>query len=163
LQWYFSHIAIRAFTVIAHHFYREPVMAQDIRNIILSLDEVLSAFACYQRVTPTFLPNGIIVGCRTTKESVILSLRAQNGDASDRSDVALTGLDVLKPLIRFCIENNIMLPREGRKSLIIESNRIIMHIELDLSAEISEARNPAHRGYVEAAKNQRTVRTTIPA
>jgi hypothetical protein len=129
---------------------------QDIRNIILSMDEVLSAFTCYQRAVPDFLPKGDIVECRTTKEGVVLSVEMTQGAARERSDLTLTGIDVLRPMIRFCIENNIMLPRQGRKSIVIEADKIILHIELDLNTEMPAALNPLHMGQVAAAKDQKS-------
>jgi hypothetical protein len=128
---------------------------QDIRNVILSLDEVLSAFRCYQRVIPDFLPKGDIVDCRTTKDGVVLSVEMTHGTTRECSDLTLTGIDVLRPMIRFCIENNIMLPRQGRKSILIESDKIILHIELDLNTEMPASLNPLHASHVDKMTDHR--------
>jgi hypothetical protein len=138
-------------------------MAQDIRNIILSLDEVLSAFACYQRVTPAFLPGSAIVGCKTLNNAIVLSVETLQDDIKQNSELCLAGIDLMRPLIRFCIENNIMLPREGRKSLMIESDKIIMHIELDLNAEMPATVSPMHLKHLEMIRNQRAEKTVISA
>lgn len=138
-------------------------MARDIRNIILSLDEIQSAFTCYQRVTPEFLPASTIVGCKTLANAIVLSVETPQGETLESSELCVTGIDLMRPLIRFCIENNIMLPREGRKSLIIEPDKIILHIELDLAAEMPAALSPMHLKHLEMMKSQKAEKTAIPA
>jgi hypothetical protein len=126
-------------------------MVQDIRNVILSLDEVHSAFVCYQRISPGFLPRDTIAGCRTGENAVILTVDIAAGTTRQRGELTFKGIDVLKPLIRFCIENNIMLPRDGRKSIIIEPDRIMLHIELDLDAEMPASLSPLQMNNIDLA------------
>ncbi|MBI3419163.1 MAG: hypothetical protein HY053_03415 [Proteobacteria bacterium] len=38
---------------------------------------------------------------------------------------------LLDPLIHFCIENNILLPRRGRKSVIFEDGLPALYVEMD--------------------------------
>jgi hypothetical protein len=107
-------------------------MVREVRGIMLSLDEVQNAFVCYQRMTPHFLPHSLIKGCKTETDGVTLMVEtASGGNSTQRSsELTLRGIDVLRPLIRYCIENNIMLPREGRKSVLIKKDLIALHIEL---------------------------------
>lgn len=117
-------------------------MVQEIRNIMLSMDEVQAAFMAYQRVAPDFMPKGHVVACKTAGESVVITMELTYGGSSQRSDIVFKGIDVLKPLIRFCIENNVMLPRDGRKSIIYKADRIVMHIELDLAIDMPTTVKP---------------------
>lgn len=117
-------------------------MVQEVRDILLGLDEVQSAFLGYQRIVPDFLPKGKIMSCRIVDESVRLMVEMAYGDTRQSSEIVYKGLDVLKPLIRFCIENNIMLPRDGKKSILYKDDKIIMHIELDLSMHLTTSINP---------------------
>lgn len=117
-------------------------MVMEVRDIMLSLEEVQNAFVGYQRIAPDFLPKGTIVKCATSGESVILTVDMMYGGSVQRSDISFKGLDVLKPLIRFCIENNIMLPRDGKKSIQYRDDKILMHIELNLGSDLPAALSP---------------------
>ncbi len=124
-------------------------MVQEVRNIILSMDEIHTAFECYQRITPEFLPKGTIISCKTMDNAVVLAVDIQYGATPQRQLLTYKGLDVIKPLIRFCIENNIMLPRDGRKSVLIEGDRIILHVELDLNMDMPTSLSPMQMKHID--------------
>lgn len=117
-------------------------MVQEVRDIMLSMDEVKDAFIGYQRIAPDFLPKGTIVACGTADESVVLSIELGYGGVPQKTEFVFKGLDVLKPLIRYCIENNIMLPRDGKKSILYRDDKILMHIELNLGADAPAMARP---------------------
>lgn len=118
-------------------------MVQEIRDIILSLDEVLLAFDGYHRITPGFLPkDSVIIGCKTLDGAVVLSAIVIDGSLREQKELMFKGVDVLRPLIRFCIENNVMLPRDGKKSILIDHDKIRIHIELILGLEMPAALSP---------------------
>ena len=114
-------------------------MVQEVRDIMLSMDEVRTAFVSFQNIAPDFLPRCDIISCRTATETVILTVEMAYGSTKQQSELTFKGIDVLRPLIRFCIENNIKLPRDGQKSLIYKADKIIMHIELDLKIDVPMA------------------------
>jgi hypothetical protein len=124
-------------------------MVQEVRRIMMSLDEVFYAFECYQRITPGFLADCALVGCKTSEDAVVLTVDAMNGEVKERKEVTFRGIDVLKPMIRFCIENNIMLPRDGRKSFLIEKDRVVVLIELDLSVDMPTSVNPMNMNHAD--------------
>jgi hypothetical protein len=126
-------------------------MVQEVRDIKLSLEEVYYAYECYQRITPTFIANANLVSCKTVKAdaSVIVTVDKTDGSSPQRQELTFKGLDILKPLIRFCIENNIMLPRDGNKSILIEDDKVIMHIELDLGTDMPTALSPLQMIHVD--------------
>ena len=124
-------------------------MVQEIRKIILSMDEVLTAFDGYQRITPGFVPEGKIVDCRTADPSVILIVAVDGSTSGQKREVACQGLDLLRPMIRFCIENNIMLPFSGKKSIIVEKDNITLLIELDLLSDLPALVRPMSTSHLE--------------
>lgn len=138
-------------------------MVQDIRNIVLSMDEILTAFEGYKRITPSFLPNAEILDCKIKDKGVVLTTESNQDNVPKRQEVAYQGIDVLKPLIRFCIENNIMLPRDGKKSILYEESAIIMHVELDLSQDMPTVVSPMQMSHAEKMplKNEDAVRPMI--
>ena len=117
-------------------------MVQEVRDIFLSMDEVKDAFSCYQRIAPDFLPRGAIISCQLVGESVSLTVDMTYGGTTQRNDLVFKGIDVLKPLIRYCIENNIMLPRDGQKSLQYKGDKISLHVELNLGVDLPASVNP---------------------
>jgi hypothetical protein len=117
-------------------------MVQEIRDIMLSIDEVQEAFVQYQRMAPDFLPSGKIVEFKTHGESIIIKVDMTYGGSIQRSEFAFKGVEVLRPLIRFCIDNNIMLPRNGKKSILFKEDKISMHIELDLLQDFAASLKP---------------------
>jgi hypothetical protein len=117
-------------------------MVQEVRKIVLSLEEVQCAFEGYQRITPDFLPKGVIADCQTSDDGVVLTVEQAYGGALQNSQIVCKGLNVLKPIIRFCIENNIMLPRDGKKTIIVSKDSVTMHIELDLYTDLPSSLNP---------------------
>lgn len=114
-------------------------MVQEFRRITLNADELLCAVSSYSRMTPQFLPEGKIVSCMPNVDgSLALVMEIPFGAVAKRTDFTLKGIDVLRPLIRFCIENNILLPRNGRKSISVENGMLSMCIALDLDIDVSE-------------------------
>lgn len=117
---------------------------QDIRNIIFSNEELLSAFDAYARKTPDFMLPGKLISC-TPKSStengseVIVKVEQIFDGAPKIVETAYRGAGVLNPLILFCLENNIMLPRDGHKSFLVldaQANLIIdLNLEFDLGIE----------------------------
>ena len=121
---------------------KRSAMVQEVRDIILSLDEVAGAFESYRRMTPGFVPAGsVITGCATSGESVVVQYAVDTAPSTQNS-LTCSGADVLRPMIRYCIENNIMLPRDGKKSILFEKDCVKMHIELDLHTDLPAALNP---------------------
>ncbi|MER2520757.1 MAG: hypothetical protein ABTQ34_08740 [Bdellovibrionales bacterium] len=114
-------------------------MVQEFRKITLSPDELVCAVRSYSRMTPQFLPDGKIFSCMPNSDgSLALVMEIPFGAVLKRTDFTLKGLDVLRPLIRFCIENNILLPRSGQKSISVENGMLSMCITLDLNIDVTD-------------------------
>ena len=123
-------------------------MVHEVRNIMLSLDEVNTAFVCYQRITSDFLPNCTILECKSDGKGIVLTVEDATGPIPRTKEHAFQGLDVVKPLIRFCIENNIMLPRDGKKSVVFETDKVVLHVELNLSMDMPTTLSPMNMSHV---------------
>ncbi len=108
-------------------------MVQESRTITLSKKELIGAFESHRRMTPHFLPQGRITECRTTAEGTIVLTFAATSEKVAPQRVTLKASDTLKPLIRFCIENNVILPTDGQKSVHVTSNSASLCVSLDLN------------------------------
>jgi len=122
-------------------------MVQDVRQIILTQEELQSAIECYRRITPNFLPQGQIVKCIPVDDTLHISVQTPAPNAPQQQDFVFRGQDAVKPLIRFCIENNIMLPMNGFKSLHsqegVASLCIILTLNLDEQQETGAKKIPS--------------------
>ena len=114
-------------------------MVQEIRKIILTNEELVYAFECYRRMTPNFLPNGKVVACTSFDDGTVnVTVERNTAKGSERSEHPIRGQEVLKPLIRFCVENNIMLPKNGQKSIAIKDGAASLYIVLNLAIEVAD-------------------------
>lgn len=112
-------------------------MVQEVRRISLTADELLSAVESYRRMFQGFLPAGKIVRCTPSDDGVLtiaLAVLCEGGPQQTTFDFKASAL--LKPVIRFCIENNIILPRDGNKSLSVTKDGVTLQILLDLNIEV---------------------------
>jgi hypothetical protein len=117
-------------------------MVMDIRRITLTEYELTAALMSYQRVTPEFYPSGKIVECKPTNDGKILAILENDSQSPRRWEVTLKAVEALKPLIRFCLENNVMLPRNGQKSVSIADNRVALYVVLNLDVDIAGSLDP---------------------
>ena len=118
-------------------------MVQEIRRIIFNNDDLLAALESYARTNPKFMPAGKIVSCVTEDDGHIkLKIEAQYGNDKHMLDLTYSGADVLRPMIMYCIENNIMLPRDGRKNFFVKDKQAVLNIELDLLVDMAATAAP---------------------
>ncbi|MFA5392029.1 MAG: hypothetical protein WC331_11490 [Candidatus Omnitrophota bacterium] len=51
-------------------------------------------------------------------------------------ELVYRGVDVLQPIILYCLENNITLPREGRKVFMVVESQANLMIDLNLDYDL---------------------------
>ena len=124
-------------------------MVQDIRRIILSETELAAAIESYRRVTPDFLPTGTMKSCKPCDlQHIAVLVEVAAGNTVKDVELKLSCGDLLRPLIRFCLENNIMLPRDGKKAVMIANGLIALHVTLDLDVDCTELVNPMRTSHI---------------
>jgi len=106
-------------------------MVKELRHIILSQDEFIPALEAHNRVTPNYLPSGKILRYECIDQDFIRVI-IQITPSGQEVALIVDSSKMLQALIRFCLENNIMLPRQGQKSVLIEDDRVSLCIALDL-------------------------------
>ncbi len=111
-------------------------MVHEVRRIILTPDELISAFEGYNRITPGFLPEGKIMNCVPEDIGVRVTVKRHVGDREVMTDVVVRSGDAVKPLIRFCLENNIMMPKNGQKSFYVKDGSASLYISLHIDLEV---------------------------
>ena len=114
-------------------------MPRETRQIALSDDELLHAIQSYRRMQPNFLPHGPILRtsfARTEELGLHLTVavRMRYGANEQEIEVRAQEADLLALLIRFCLENNVPVPRRGEKQARIVDGAAVLHIEFSSDA-----------------------------
>jgi hypothetical protein len=116
-------------------------MVLEVRKIILSKGELAMALNSYRRVSPDYLPDGKVIGCDVPNEQqVAVDLEIEQAHmqrvAAEITRVLLDRPKLTEPLIHFCIDNHIMLPRKGKKSALLSQGMPALFVELESHAVV---------------------------
>jgi hypothetical protein len=107
-------------------------MPREHREIIFSPEELESAVRSYARVTPRFLPVAEHVACsHDGAGGLTITVQATYGATVQEMSIEAKPADIEALLIRFCLENNVMLPRAGRKRVVAHEDGLALLIELE--------------------------------
>jgi hypothetical protein len=110
------------------------------RQLVLSDEELLHALSAYRNMSAAFLPQGEILRVSVAAEPgsgpgdgavVIVGIRMCYGSGQQEIDVPLRGTDILSLLVRFCLENNVPIPRAGTKAAGAIDGKLALMIEYD--------------------------------
>jgi len=137
---------------------RKVLPMQDLRRIVFSNEELQCAFEAYARRMPEFLPAGKLLSCTPigqagTESAVKIKMQTDDTDEKKGVELLYRGTDVLQPLILFCLENNVMLPRDGRKAFLVVDASANLIIELNLEFDLAFEEAPLRSEDIEKLKN----------
>jgi hypothetical protein len=122
---------------------RRSTMPIERRQILLSDEELAHAVDAYRNASPSFLPPGSIlqvnVGtrpghCATGGGVMTVGVCLTYGETEQRMDVTVRETDIVNLLVRFCPENNVLLPRSAPKTAAAVDGKLALVIEYDHSA-----------------------------
>jgi hypothetical protein len=106
-------------------------VAIELRRVILSANDFGSAIASFKRANDDFLPAGTVVECRVNQDaSGRVKLRVPGAGPEELQQIVIPPATLTEILIRFCIENNISLPRIGRKRAVAHGDRAALEVHL---------------------------------
>ena len=111
-------------------------MVQEVRRVIFSPDELYAAIEGFRRMTPNFLPQGQIIGCSVEENAIRVTLRPPGKTKLPSTVHLIKGAEAVKPLLRFCLENNIMMPKDGQKSLYVKDGAASLYIVFKVNLEV---------------------------
>jgi len=107
-------------------------MVKEMRKIILSTDEIIAALDSYKRTNFEFLPPGKITHCVLKNGApVTVGIETMYANKIQTTEFNLEPAKLLDPLIRFCIENNIVLPLNSRKSALVGEDQAALFIQMN--------------------------------
>ncbi len=102
-------------------------MPCEIRDIVFTKTEVMAALAAHDRM------------CANQEiADVVADVELASGEApqatvrfdSDAAPVTVSGERLLAALVRYCIENNIVIPRNAKKSVVPAADAARLRIEI---------------------------------
>ena len=123
-------------------------MPREIRKIILNDAEIMEAVMSYRRVTSDLLPPGDILNVRPSEDhSISVEIEMKFGPNVRKDWFVLERDHLTEAMVRYCIENNILVPRQGtRKARPVDKAWV-----LEIRLRDAEMRNIAARGQLETA------------
>src|SRR5262245_20145302 len=110
-------------------------MASEYRLITLTNEELGIALASFRRVNPDFLPPGAMTVFLVTQNGLEVTLTNADG-GTQRSTVSFEALT--EPLIAFCLDSNIKLPRAAEKHAVLAEGAVALEMRLDAEAAALE-------------------------
>jgi hypothetical protein len=111
-------------------------MAKEIRKVKVSGGELAMALNAYRKLEPEYLPPGKVVRCDVHEDSDAVEIEIEQTITraeyqKERRRLSIPLPKITEPLIYFCIDNHIMLPRRGKKSGIVSDGSPALFIELE--------------------------------
>lgn len=107
-------------------------MPRELRHILLSREELMQAVEAYRRMTATGLPEGTIVAVEPDQQNDLkVVLTTQFGSTPQQLETALGTKHIVPMLVRFCYENNIPLPMNGKKAYRAIKGELALVVRID--------------------------------
>jgi hypothetical protein len=103
-------------------------MPREFHQIVFSLEEVVRAVCAYRRNHADFLPSGPIQRHALAGSKLALSIELQYAGNRQMLEVALDARQLADPMIKFCAENNIAVPRADRRTLKFSNGELILEL-----------------------------------
>ena len=107
-------------------------MPRELRHIVLSRNELTQALEAYRRMTATGLPDGTIVAVEPDQQHDLkVVLTRECGSAPQQLETVLAAKHIVPMLVRFCYENNIPLPMNGKKAYRTINGELALVVRID--------------------------------
>ncbi|MCC6467331.1 MAG: hypothetical protein IT563_03330 [Alphaproteobacteria bacterium] len=103
-------------------------MAREFHQIVFSLEEVMRAVTAYRRNHADFLPAGTIKRHVLSGSKLTLSIELNYSGNRQILDFSLDATQLADPIVKFCAENNIAVPRADRRSMKFTNSELIMEL-----------------------------------
>jgi hypothetical protein len=109
---------------------RLPALGE-LRHISFSKDALVMAVKLYYAATKKSLPSGVVEGCEivaTPDTEVEISIR--DDAASQLQKVQISAEIIGAAMINYCRKVNVPLPREGKKSLLVSGDNLVLVVNV---------------------------------
>ena len=107
-------------------------MPLEVRRVSLSDAELHLAVDQYRDANPHGFPKGKLTSCQATARGLELIFRSR--DATRKvSQHSVSRSEAVRILIRFCLDQNIPMPRRGEKTFHVDNANASLEIKLSTS------------------------------
>ena len=109
---------------------RLPALSE-LRHVTFSKDALIMAVKLYFAATKKALPPGVVEGCEiiaAPDTQVIISIRDEPTGTINKVPVPAETIGAA--MINYCKKVNVPLPREGKKSLLVSGDNLILVVNV---------------------------------
>jgi hypothetical protein len=109
---------------------RLPALGE-LRHISFSKDALVMAVKLYYAATKKSLPSGVVEGCEivaTPDTQVEITIR--DDAAGQLQKVAISAEIIGAAMINYCRKVNVPLPRDGKKSLLVSGDNLVLVVNV---------------------------------
>jgi hypothetical protein len=109
---------------------RLPALGE-LRHISFSKDALVMAVKLYYAATKKSLPSGVVEGCdivATPDTHVEIAIRADAGGQLQKVPVPAETIGAA--MINYCRKVNVPLPRDGKKSLLVSGDNLVLVVNV---------------------------------
>ena len=109
---------------------RLPALGE-LRHISFSKDALVMAVKLYYAATKKSLPSGVVEGCEivaTPDTEVEITIR--DDAASQLQKVRISAEIIGAAMINYCRKVNVPLPRDGKKSLLVSGDNLVLVVSV---------------------------------
>jgi hypothetical protein len=114
-------------------------LVREFRRIKPNRQELILALEAHNRMTLDFPPVGKILELIGLGDAIEIKMSVMSDDYDLVATMTRRGNRLLIPIIRYCVENNVTLPRAGTKPIDIEEDGLSLCIAIDTEMDFAYA------------------------
>jgi hypothetical protein len=109
---------------------RLPALGE-LRHISFSKDALVMAVKLYYAATKKSLPSGVVEGCEiVAAPDTQVEITIRDDAASQLQKVQISAEIIGAAMINYCRKVNVPLPREGKKSLLVSGDNLVLVVNV---------------------------------
>ena len=111
---------------------RLPALGE-LRHISFSKDALVMAVKLYYAATKKSLPSGVVEGCEiVAAPDTQVEITIRDDAASQLQKVEISAEIIGAAMINYCRKVNVPLPREGKKSLLVSGDNLVLVVNVQV-------------------------------
>ena len=109
---------------------RLPALGE-LRHISFSKDALVMAVKLYYAATKKSLPSGVVEGCEiVAAPDTQVEISIRDDAASQLQKVQISAEIIGAAMIHYCRKVNVPLPRDGKKSLLVSGDNLVLVVSV---------------------------------
>lgn len=109
---------------------RLPALGE-LRHISFSKDALVMAVKLYYAATKKSLPSGVVEGCEiVAAPDTQVEITIRDDSAGQLQKIPISAEIIGAAMINYCRKVNVPLPREGKKSLLVSGDNLVLVVNV---------------------------------